>query len=427
MPDYVIDQLKASGDKHSTDLTFRTDRGILLDDAAIEDDATAAMEVIEQRRDPEIRVQPIQSTQSIQHEVVQSEYRSGSDTDSGDTDANSRSVSEADTSTTPTVEAIDESLGDIAEVLDDIVEVRQGPAEEPIVSQEPQQQQSSRRSARSVKQELIQQQQGTRQSARLAAKPKTQWRSKDVGAIYSFHMTMMKALRKHGREGTKALVKELMQVDDLGTIRGAHLTPAAMKRAITSLVFFKEKYLSTGQFDKLKARIVAGGHQQDRTVYDSKDISSPTVSTECVYMIAGIAAMERRKVITVDIAGAYLKGSFKEGAEPIYMRLDATTAETLCSINPGYEAYKRSDGTMYVQLLKPLYGLIEAAQLWYIKITTTLKDIGFVQNSYDKCVWNRVYKGDQQTVCIHVDDLKITCKNDEANQDVVRELRRASV
>ena len=415
MPDYVIEQLKASSDKNSTDLTFRTDRGIILDDAAIEDDATAAMEVIEQRRDPEIRVQPIQSTQSIQHEVVQSEYRSGSDADSGDTDANSRSVREEDTSTTPTVEAIDESLGDIAEVLDDIVEVRQGPTEEPIVSQEHQQQQGDKQ---------VPIQQSTRQSARLAAKPRNVWRSKDVCAVYSFHITMMKALRKHGREGTRALVKELQQIDDLGTIRGVHLTPAAMRRAIMSLVFFKEKYLSTGQFEKLKARIVAGGHQQDRTVYNSNDISSPTVSTECVYMIAGIAAMERRKVITVDIAGAYLKGSFKEGAEPIYMRLDATTAETLCSINPGYKAYQRSDGTMYVQLLKPLYGLIEAAQLWYTNITTTLKDIGFVQNSYDKCVWNRMYKGDQQTVCIHVDDLKITCRNEEANQDVVRELRR---
>jgi hypothetical protein len=175
---------------------------------------------------------------------VQSEYRSGSDTDSGDTDANSRSVSEKDTSTTPTVEAIDESLGDIAEVLDDIVEVRQGPTEEPIVSQEHQQQQGDKRAAKRIKQVPIQQ--STRQSARLAAKPRNVWRSKDVCAVYSFHITMMKALRKHGREGTKALVKELQQIDDLGTIRGVHLTPAAMRRAIMSLVFFKEKYLSTG-------------------------------------------------------------------------------------------------------------------------------------------------------------------------------------
>jgi len=426
MPDYVIEQLRASADKNSTDLTFRTDRGIVLDDAAIADDATAALEVIEQRRDPEIRVEPIQSTQSIQHEVVQSEYRSGSDTVYRDADENSRCESEADTSTAPSgnIEASD--IIDTVDSFTDTIVQQVAPTEiveETIVQEHQQQQLSSRRRARSIQKEPIQQQ-GTRQSARLAAKPKTQWRSKEVGAIYSFHMTMMKALRKHGREGTKALVKELMQIDDLGTIRGAHLTPAAMKRAIMSLVFFKEKYLSTGQFDKLKARIVAGGHQQDRTVYDSKDISSPTVSTECVYMIAGIAAMERRKVITVDIAGAYLKGSFKEGTEPIYMRLDATTAETLCSINPEYESFKLSDGTMYVQLLKPLYGLIEAAQLWYINITTTLKNIGFVQNSYDKCVWNRIYDGDQQTVCIHVDDLKITCRNEEANQDVVRELRR---
>jgi hypothetical protein len=235
---------------------------------------------------------------------------------------------------------------------------------------------------------------------------------------------MSKALRKHGREGVRALTKEIQQIDDLGTFKGVHLTPALRRKAIMSLLFFKEKYLSTGQFDKLKARLVAGGHQQDRTVYDGNDISSPTVATECVYMVAGIAAMERRKVITVDIAGAYLKGSFKEKAEPIHMKLDAKVAETLCVINPGYEVYRLSDGTMYVELLKPLYGLIEAAQLWYINITTTLKDAGFVQNPYDKCVWNRMFGEDQQTIVIHVDDLKITCKNDDANKDIVRILRK---
>jgi hypothetical protein len=158
--------------------------------------------------------------------------------------------------------------------------------------------------------------------------------------MYSLHISMSKALRKHGREGVRALTKEIQQIDDLGTFKGVHLTPALRRKAIMSLLFFKEKYLSTGQFDKLKARLVAGGHQQDRTVYDGNDISSPTVATECVYMVAGIAAMERRKVITGDIAGAYLKGSFKEKAEPIHMKLDAKVAETLCVINPGYEVYR---------------------------------------------------------------------------------------
>jgi hypothetical protein len=148
MPDYVIDQITASGDKNSTDLTFRTDRGILLDDAAIADDATAALEVIEQRRDPEIRVEPIQSTQSIQQAVVQSEYRSGSDTDYRDTDANSRSVSEVDTSAAALNESIE--VGDSIDAVDsfaDTIEERlvapTGEVEEPIVSHD--QQLNSRR------------------------------------------------------------------------------------------------------------------------------------------------------------------------------------------------------------------------------------------------------------------------------------------
>ena len=262
-----------------------------------------------------------------------------------------------------------------------------------------------------------------RRSARLSAKPQVHWRRKDVGIIYSFHISLLKAMRTNAEEGRRAMAKELMQIDDLGTIKGVHLTPAMRRRAIMSLLFFKEKYLSTGQFDKLKARLVAGGHQQDRTVYEGNDISSPTVATECVYMVAGIAAMERRKIITVDIAGAYLKGSFKKDVQPIHMKLDAPVAEMLCSINPGYEVFRLSDGTMYVELLKPLYGLIEAALLWYNNITSTLKEIGFVQNPYDKCVWNRMFGEDQQTVVIHVDDLKITCKNDDANKDVVRALK----
>ena len=246
-----------------------------------------------------------------------------------------------------------------------------------------------------------------RRSTRLANKPTKSWanvnksRDKEITTAYSFHISMMKALRMHGKAGTKAMMKELSQIDELGTIRGVNLTPAMKKRAITSMLFFKEKYLSTGEFSKLKARLVAGGHRQDRTVYDDKDISSPTVSTENVYIVAGIAAMEGRRVLTVDIAGAYLKGKFKDGSDPIYMRLEKNVAEALCEVNPGYEVYRTSDGTLYVELLKPLYGLIEAGQLWYDNITGTLRTMKFIQNPYDKCVWNRIVHGRSPTDHYH--------------------------
>jgi histone deacetylase 1/2 len=176
-------------------------------------------------------------------------------------------------------------------------------------------------------------------------------------------------------------------------------------------------------FDKLKARLVAGGNRQDRSVYSESDTSSPTVATEAVMMIAAIAARERRHVVTIDIGGAFLRGKFKDGSDPVVMRLEKELADTLCAIDPGYEAYLRPDGSMYVKLTRPLYGLIEAAKLWFEEISSTLKREGFVQNQYDQCTWNRDFNGHQHTVVLHVDDLKSTCKDDKANQQLINALR----
>ena len=129
------------------------------------------------------------------------------------------------------------------------------------------------------------------------------------------------------------------------------------------MLFFKEKYKPDGMFDKLKARLVAGGNRQDRSIYSESDTSSPTVATEAVMMIAAIAARECRHVVTIDIGGAFLRGKFKDGSDPVVMRLEKELADTLCAIDAGYEAYLRPDGSMYVKLTRPLYGLIEAAKL----------------------------------------------------------------
>ena len=45
---------------------------------------------------------------------------------------------------------------------------------------------------------------------------------------------------------------------------------------IMSMMFMKEKYSPSGEFEKLKARLVAGGHMQDRSVYEVENITSPT-------------------------------------------------------------------------------------------------------------------------------------------------------
>ena len=46
------------------------------------------------------------------------------------------------------------------------------------------------------------------------------------------------------------------------------LTYEERERIIRSSMFLKDKFLASGEFEKLKARLVAGGDQQDKSLYD---------------------------------------------------------------------------------------------------------------------------------------------------------------
>ena len=83
----------------------------------------------------------------------------------------------------------------------------------------------------------------------------------------------------------------------------------------------KEKARADGSFDKLNARLVAGGHQQDRSIYTKEETASPTVGTASVFTCAAIAAHERRGVITMDLATAFLNADMLP-EKPVYMKLN---------------------------------------------------------------------------------------------------------
>ena len=76
-------------------------------------------------------------------------------------------------------------------------------------------------------------------------------------------------------------------------------------------MFLKQKNNPDGSFLKLKARLVAGGDQQDKSLYE--DLSSTTVSTSAVFTLLAIAAHERRRVAVVDISGANLNADMPSG------------------------------------------------------------------------------------------------------------------
>ena len=86
---------------------------------------------------------------------------------------------------------------------------------------------------------------------------------------------------------------------------------------IYSSMFLRERLNAYGSLKKLKARLVAGGHMQDRNLYEESSISSPTVSVPAVLMVSALGADQGATVHTIDFPGAYLNSDLTD--KYIYM------------------------------------------------------------------------------------------------------------
>ena len=228
---------------------------------------------------------------------------------------------------------------------------------------------------------------------------------------HAFTLTVEKALRTYKEKAEVSITKEIQNMLDKKVFIGVKWDSMSVtQRAATirSSLFLKEKYLSTGEFDKLKARLVAGGHMQDRSIYAAEETSSPTVSLSSLYMVAALASKEERIVSTKDVGSAYLNAKMERD---VFMTLQPNIAKILVQIDPNYKACIRGDGSAVVKLDKALYGCIESSKLWYDDLSQLLKASGFVENAKDKCVFNMERDGCQLTVCVYVDDLFCTSRS----------------
>ena len=134
-------------------------------------------------------------------------------------------------------------------------------------------------------------------------------------------------------------------------------------------MFLKQKNNPNGSFLKLKARLVAVGDQQDKSLYE--DLSSPTVSTSAVFTLLAVAAHEERRVVVVDISGAYLNADMALDM-PVHMRLDQTMTDLIIDIDPSYSKYTDARGGVTERLKKALYGCVESSGLWCENLHVTM-------------------------------------------------------
>ena len=226
------------------------------------------------------------------------------------------------------------------------------------------------------------------------------------------YISVREALKTRGAEAEKGILNELSQMLDKKVWRPVHtssLSGTDRSRIIRSQMFLKGKFLQTGQFEKLKGRLVAGGDQQDKTLYE--DLSSPTVSSSVVMTLLSVAAHDKRSVTVVDITGAYLNAEM--GREvTVHMRLDRVISELMTRLQPAYAEYLDHRGSIVVRLQRALYGCMESAALWHEHLSGTLIEQGYERNKHECCVSNKTDEnGTQCTVAFHVDDLLITSQN----------------
>ena len=83
--------------------------------------------------------------------------------------------------------------------------------------------------------------------------------------------------------------------------------------------------------------LVAGGHLQDRDIYN--DGSSPTLSTSSLFILSAIASKDKA-VAAIDFPGAFLNSVMPEvGDLVVLMRLNKFLTSVLVKIDPSYSTY----------------------------------------------------------------------------------------
>jgi hypothetical protein len=237
-------------------------------------------------------------------------------------------------------------------------------------------------------------------------------------------MSLNRGLKEFGKAGADAVVSELEQLEYrkvlIPTV-ASDLSYIKKKASLNYLMFLKQM-----RCDRIKARGCADGRKQ-RLHKTKAETSSPTVSTEALFLTALIDANEGREVYTVNIPGAFMHSDMDE---LVHMKLDGSMAELLVRVNPDkYRKYvakdKNGKSVVYAELAKALYGTVQAAILFWQNLFPFLIDkLGFVMNKYDRCVVNKTIDGKQCTILWHVDDLKMSHVSCKVLYGIINELSK---
>ena len=113
-------------------------------------------------------------------------------------------------------------------------------------------------------------------------------------------------------------------------------------------------------------------------------------------------------LIQMDVIGEYLESALGQNKYPIFMNIPQG-----CLV--GREG-------LICKILKSLYGLKQAGQLWNKTITNFFRRIGFTPTNADACILTIQWEGEHIIVRVYVDDLALGSRSLEALEWLKNEL-----
>jgi hypothetical protein len=114
-------------------------------------------------------------------------------------------------------------------------------------------------------------------------------------------------------------------------------------------------------------------------------------------------------VCKIDVKGAFIQ-TLLEG-EPIYMEIGKNLESRVTKMYPEYLQFVDGKGSLFVEMLKvvemlkAMYGCVQASLLWHRLLVKVLKDLGFEQCEVDPCVMRLVNNFMVHVIMIYVDNL----------------------
>lgn len=200
------------------------------------------------------------------------------------------------------------------------------------------------------------------------------------------NLTLRQALNgPYGGYFSDAAHKEFRSLLQFRTWELRHLPKG--RKAIGNKWVFKIKAKDDGSIDKFKARLVIQGFSQ-RPGIDFDETFAPVAHQESTRLLIALAAQHGYKTRHIDIVGAFLNGDMEED---VFMKqpdgfIDPENKDLVC------------------KLLKALYGLRQAGNVWNKRFHNFLVKMGFVRISADPCIYILQRAKSMVILALHVDD-----------------------